>query len=346
MAYDAKNLLESKVSGFIEKAALCYPDDEASKIAGKLTDACIIDEKRNFQGLVLEGTLLAANPNEKAKTLSFSPPTTSPGDKLRDALKTFVSSGLEVLPVVEKGKLQGVLKLSSILPKLPASEIALSEVVNKHPYSIGESSPVSDVREIMHRSRLGRVYVTDSAGHLVGIITHSSFLKKPSFFKKDWRRAAEIMEHGVVSVAPEDTVEKAVQKIAKNRLRAVALVEKGKLSGSVESSRIISKVLERNEPIGDGIYAQVSGISKLEPFEKAAINSVVQSSISKIAKSLGAGAKVKLVFKQGKSTWEIDLSCESKKAGNFRAKGTAFDAISGASEVLRTLEKQVRKGNL
>lgn len=339
-----KDFFGEKVAAFVEKGALAYPDDDSASLAGKASDICIVDEKKNFLGMVLEGTLLLSAPNEKAKNLSFNPPQVLPESEIGEALTIFVSSGLQALPVVQKGKLQGVLKLPSILQKLPLGEISLEEAINKHPYSVGEATPVSDVREIMLRSRLGRVYVTDTAKHLIGIITHNSFLKKPIFFKKDWRRAADIMEHGVLSVSPKDTLAKAVSLIGKNGLRAIAVVEGGHLVGSVEAATVVLRVLDANAPIGEGISVEIAGLSGLESFEKSAINSAVFGQVKKIAKALGP-SKIKIVFKRGKSEWEISLTMSRGKE-KILAKTSSFDALTGVSEVLRTLQRKVRNGRL
>lgn len=345
MAEKERDFLGMRIANFVEKGALAYPDDDAASLAGKFSDICLIDEKKNFLGLVLEGALLVASPKEKAKGLSFTPPTLSPESTLRDALKVFISSGLQAVPVVQRkgNKFSGVVRLSSLLSRLPIAEIALEEVVNKHPYSVGEATPVSDVREIMVRSRIGRVYVTDGANHLTGIITHNSFLKKPSFFKKDWRRAAEIMERGVLSVSPKDTVSKAVGLISKNKLRAVAVVENGHLVGAVEAGLVVSRVLELTEPVGEGVHIEVSGLSSLESFEKAAINSAVFGYVRKIAGELGPST-VKLVFKRSKSEWEVSLTVTTKNGRKMLASSSGFDALSAASEVLRTLQRKVRDG--
>ncbi|MFH0961704.1 MAG: CBS domain-containing protein [archaeon] len=337
------NFLEMKVSGFVEKGSLAFPDDAAEGLAGKLSDICLIDERKNFLGVILEGALLLASPKEKAKNLSFNPPSISPESTVRDALKVFASSGMQLLPVVQKGKLSGVLKLPSVIQKLPLGELTLEEVTNKHPYSIGEATPVADVREIMVRSRLGRVYVTDAAGHLTGIITHNSFLKKPGFFKKDWRRASEIMEHGVLSISPSDTVQKAAALVAKNRLRAIALVENGHLVGSVEAGLIVSKVLEKTEPVGEGIRVEILGLASLESFEKTAINSAVFGQVRKISEELGPST-IKLVFKRSRSEWEVSLTATLTGGKKILAKVSEFDALFAASEVLRTLQKRVRNG--
>jgi CBS domain-containing protein len=345
-----EKLLESKVAAFAEKAPIIFPDDPASVVSGKKKDFFIIGERKEFLGMVLESALVASLPTEKVRTLSFNPPILSPASTVMDALRMFVSSSLQTLPVVEKRKLVGAVSVYSLLSRLDFSGVALEEVINRHPYSVAESLPVFDLREMMIRLRLPRAYVTDSAGNLMGVVTHSSFLQKPAFFKKDWRKVSEIMERGIISISPSDSVKSAVSGVCRRGMRAVAVVEGGKLVGSVSVRDLLHKYLELSQPLGEGISVEISGLGGLESFERAAINSMIFGHFKKIAKSIGE-ASAKIVFKKSKTQWEVSITVKPilHRGTQFRGKSIfhsaeAFDPLSAVSEALRTLQRTVRHG--
>jgi CBS domain-containing protein len=343
-----ENILEAKVSDFMEKAPVAFTDDTVSSISGKGKDFFLVDEKKRFFGMVLEGSLLSAISTEKVKTVSFNPPVLSPGSSVLEAIKLFVSSSLQAIPIVDKGKLVGSVSVYSLLSRLDLSDVALDEAINSHPYSVAETLPVFDLREMMTRLRLPRAYVTDSAGNLVGVVTHGSFLRKPIFVKKDWRKVVEIMERGVLSIKRGDSAKNAQSAICKHQLRAIAVLDGSKLVGSVSVRDLLKKYLEGAHPAGEGITIEVSGLSELESFERAAINSVIFGHFKKIAQSIGQ-ASAKVVFRKMKTHWEVAITVKPilHKGAQFRGKSIfhsveGFDPLSAVSEALRMLDRTVR----
>lgn len=341
-----EKFLEAKISGYYDaRAPAAFPDDEASTASGKKREFFIVGERKIFLGMVSEAALLAASPTEKLRNLMFKPPALQDSATVLEALKLFASSKMQQLPVITKdGKLAGALSIYSLLPRMDFSQIPLEKVMNHNPFTAAETAPVADLRELMARNRVSRIYVKDSSGRLAGVITPGSFLQKPVFYKKDWRRASEIMERSVVGILPTDDSARAAAQLARHSVRTVAVVSKdGKLEGSVTIFSLIARYLESAEPAGQGIAVEVSGLGSLENFERSAVNSAIYEQIRKIALSLGP-AKVKLVFKSGKSTWECKVSAEPARGRMMLLTAEGYDLFTCAAQALRTLEKRVRHG--
>ena len=116
--------------------------------------------------------------------------TLSPEDSLRTAVEKLSSRGISGAPVVENGKVVGILSLSDILSflgrrhlmdlepedleKLRAARV--EEVMKKKVITVGDRDPVSEAVRLMTRHGVNRLPVV-SGGKLVGIIARADVVR-------------------------------------------------------------------------------------------------------------------------------------------------------------------------
>ncbi len=116
--------------------------------------------------------------------------TLSPEDSLRTAVEKLSSRGISGAPVVENGKVVGILSLSDILSflgrrhlmdlepedleKLRAARV--KEVMKKKVITVGDRDPVSEAVRLMTRHGVNRLPVV-SGGRLVGIIARADVVR-------------------------------------------------------------------------------------------------------------------------------------------------------------------------
>ncbi|MGI9558905.1 MAG: CBS domain-containing protein [Thermodesulfobacteriota bacterium] len=130
----------------------------------------------------------------------------------------------------------------------------VSEIMSADIKTVSEDALLKDVAMEMTRQGVGCLPVVDAGGKLAGIISESDFvgaLRNVPFSREtghvlfgQWtdgegivsscREAAEMklkdfMNSHVVTVSPDDTVEEAVTKMLKNRVRRMPVVKDGKL---------------------------------------------------------------------------------------------------------------------
>jgi len=116
--------------------------------------------------------------------------TVHPDDHLVDVRKSMQEQGVRHLPVVEGGKLVGIVSLNSIRDAAPSkatdlsihevhyllSKMKIREVMKKDVITCGPDDHVEDVAKIMQTKRIGAVPVVDR-GDLVGILTNDDMFR-------------------------------------------------------------------------------------------------------------------------------------------------------------------------
>jgi CIC family chloride channel protein len=123
---------------------------------------------------------------EKLKSTSASefmtknPVMLHQGTTVREALKTFKSTKLRVLPVVDdNGHVAGVVNLEDIgYVDVRRQEISLSETVMHKPALIGEDASLEQVAQFMMEEEEDHVFVLGKDGKLAGVISGIDVVKK------------------------------------------------------------------------------------------------------------------------------------------------------------------------
>ena len=122
--------------------------------------------------------------------MTKDPITTTPDTSVQDAWKLMRDRKIRHLPVVDQGKLVGIVTdrdLRLVLPSpattLEAHELhylldklAVSEAMTADPMTIGPSVPITDAVRFLMRARIGAFPVMEE-GRLVGILTRQDALK-------------------------------------------------------------------------------------------------------------------------------------------------------------------------
>jgi acetoin utilization protein AcuB len=122
--------------------------------------------------------------------MTADPITTTPDTSIQDAWKRMTEHRIRHLPVVDQGKLVGIVTdrdLRLVLPSpattLEAHELTylldklpVSEAMTADPITTGPSVPIPDAVRFLMRARIGAFPVVED-GRLVGILTRQDALK-------------------------------------------------------------------------------------------------------------------------------------------------------------------------
>ena len=132
----------------------------------------------------------------------------------------------------------------------------VSNIMSESPETISQDATIEDAAHAMTERSVSCLPVVDGGGNVVGLISESDFIgrmsavpfsreERHSLFgiwtethdiSKACRQAARLglkdfMRTPVITVAPDDTVEIAVEKMLKHRVRRLIVTKDGKPAG-------------------------------------------------------------------------------------------------------------------
>lgn len=125
--------------------------------------------------------------------------TASPYDTLAKIYEVMETRQIRRLPVVDDGKLIGIVSLKDILSSKPSdvkhsagieevfahlSKLIVSVAMTPDPVTIYQSAPIGHAAELMLGNKIGGLPVLDADGNLAGIVTESDLFR---LIVRHWR---------------------------------------------------------------------------------------------------------------------------------------------------------------
>ena len=106
----------------------------------------------------------------------IDPLTIASTETLRHALALMHDNGFSGLPVVDAGRLVGILTSRDVRFETRLDQ-RVADVMTREPITVQEGIGLDDAKRILHKHRIEKLLVTDTAGKLVGLITVKDILK-------------------------------------------------------------------------------------------------------------------------------------------------------------------------
>jgi len=155
------------------------------------------------------------------------------------------------------------------------------DVMSSNPFSLPPSTSVATAALALSESKVGGCPVVDASGRVVGMLTEANILEALKTQHKELKMLMppeisfgisfveivqsredasafseignwpieRIMTRNVVSVSPDDEIEKAIQLMVNQRIHRVPVLDKGRLIGIVTRSDVLKgffRTLETN----------------------------------------------------------------------------------------------------
>ncbi|MBC7080849.1 MAG: CBS domain-containing protein [Thermoplasmatales archaeon] len=119
-------------------------------------------------------------------------------------------------------------------------EILVKDIMSRSPVIIKGDATVLEASKEMKAEKVGSVVVVKN-GKPVGILTESDILKKIVAEGKDASKTKvkDVMSSPLISISPNEKVEKALKLFGENRIRRLPVVENGKLVGMITERDIV-----------------------------------------------------------------------------------------------------------
>ena len=123
-----------------------------------------------------------------------------------------------------------------VAPTIKVAEVMTSEVI-----TVGADEKARKVAMLMDKHGVGCVIVTDAYGRPIGIITERDLISRvmAKGLNADEVMCREIMSSPLITIEPQAPITVAMNKMAKNKIRRLVVLDKGKLVGIVTERDIL-----------------------------------------------------------------------------------------------------------
>ncbi len=129
--------------------------------------------------ILLDTTAIRSIPKRTVREVATEDLITLDHDMtVKEAAAKLSSLGIEGAPIVEEGRVTGIVTLSDITSSIAEDkeELKVSEIMSKNIITVEPEMMISDAIEVMNKHKIGRLIVTDKEGRPAGIITRTDIL--------------------------------------------------------------------------------------------------------------------------------------------------------------------------
>jgi len=133
------------------------------------------------------------------------------------------------------------------------------DIMQKNVVTAKPDATVKEAAAVMNHSHIGSLVVLDKE-KIVGILTERNILVSiADGHDPELTTAEDIMAKKVITVAPDETVDKAVGLMAEYKIKKLPVVEGGKLVGIITASDIVVVELKLIESVANLLSIKLPG---------------------------------------------------------------------------------------
>jgi len=344
------------------------PDDTVSKVISLIEEyyfrEILVIENKKLKGIIYSKEIAKKGIVDPSKTkvsnLTIStPPVLYPEQDVNDAANLIFKTGLRALPVVESGKVVGVVSLHDIVDfaaKTKEFRQTVAEAIMSTPEVIKEDTDIGKARMLMREKNISRLPIIDKNEKLLGVVTIFDLLKavKPKERVNFYSMAAEketsmgIPISTVITTLPtkvesNSSLSDVVSQMRKDGTDGVIVVGNDFPIGIITEKDLLEVYVSGLKK--KGVYYQISGLADEDDFIVSTVDRMIKDTIQKMSKLLNPQfffLHVKRYDKNGKVKYSIRTRFRTDK-GIFISKSYAWDLRDAVNEALGKLERIIMK---
>ena len=270
---------------------------------------------------------------------------------------TLLSNGFRALPVMEGGKVVGILSETDILKTIEDSiddSLEIGVIKSKFVYASKDDN-IGKIKHMMINDNVSRIPIVDK-GSVIGVVSTLDMIKvmeaKTGFESraktkdagyKEKKRVEEIKAETLMSkaaVVKKTAKIKSVIKLLQNNEQVI--LEDGEI-GVITPKDILELLLAKPSK---QVYVQITGMQEEDVDFKSEMDSITTKFVQKMGKSFrdiqGLFVHVESYHKQGaKSKYSIRTRFITEE-GIFVSSSSGWNPIESIQDAFRKLEKEIR----
>lgn len=339
----------------VRDVASLASEDTVAKALSMMVDHSIhqvpvVDEDGKYAGMIFAKQILAssAQPMSKLKSFVVSTSTLGPGDDIEKAARLVIGTGIRALPVVENGRITGIVSETDIVQTADFGHATVDEVMSGA-VVIEEDTPLSDAVAKMRRYNISRLPVISKAGVLRGVMSILDAAAIASMPTERTSRSAGIT--GATSKVKGDVKVKDIMR------RAVSVERGTKLNDLAEHFKRSDEVVVVGNGRPMGIVTPKDALELILPkkdevaihmahLEDESERREIEEQLSKFLKKIHGKLRDILsvvVYADKHRTRKYSLRCRLITAkGVINAHAIGYDPISAAKELIVKLDRQIK----
>lgn len=329
-------------------------EDTVAKALSLMVDRSIhqvpvVDAGGVYSGMIFAKQFLASSAQPASKLKSFVTSTTSlsPDEEVEDAAKTIMGTGSRALPVVQDGKLAGMLSETDIAQTADFGHAIVDEVMTGA-IVIEEDTPLADAVSKMRRYNISRLPVISKAGVMRGIL---SILDAAAIMAVPVDRQSKATLSGVKSKTKGEVKVKDIMR------RAIGVERGTKLNSLSEYFKKHEELVVVGDGRPIGVVTPKDALELVLPKKgETAIHIAhmgdeddrrdIEENLAKFVKKIQGqihDLQNVVVYADRHKTRKYSVRCRLITGkGVINAHAVGFDPISAVKELIRKLDRQVK----
>ena len=317
----------------------------------KVSQVPVVDSQRKYLGMIFAKQLISssAQPGSKLKSFVVNTSTASPDTDVEKAAQLIIGSGNRALPVVEKGRLVGIVSETDLIQTADFGHATVDEVM-AGAIVIEENASIADAMAKMRRYNISRLPVISEQGLIRGVVNILDIGKVVAVTPRE-RTSQSAGISGSTSnlreVKVKDLMRKAITAERGTRLNETSdafkrneelvIVGEGRPMGIVTPKDALELILPKKKSAPTIHMAHIASGE-----DRAEIQEQLERFVKKIQGKLGDVRSV-IVYVDKHKTRKYSIRTRLITARQvIDAKAVGYDPISASKELISKLDRRVK----
>lgn len=350
-----------------EEFVTVRPDDRLGDVLARMTELDLHEipvskDGKRIEGLVSYGTMLRRknlSTEAKASTIMVSPPNVPPDAAITEVAEILLREGYRQLPIVEDGRIAGVVSRSHILSVVKnvqdVQDVPVESIMTTDARTVGGKDRVVDAVTTMRNLDIRIMPVVDDPGRIMGIVGIKDIANY------NWRGKrrqtigevvgnsypADVLVESVmieepVTIPPGTTVGEAAGIMLDRRISTLPVVDDRELLGVVTTFDLVELVASFRRR--DMMYMQITGLENEDRFESEQMERIITQSMQKIARIIPPLMFSLHVGKYKQEGLKTKYSLNGRLVtidGVMNSNSSQWDLIQATADLMAIFERRV-----